>query len=94
MGFAVACGMPHVRKRSTNSKLDTGIRPSDLNIPVDEQRRLVKESEILQKISPDEEDDDGTTFAEHVFNAIVLIIPSASLFVMMDLYYGLKPYKL
>jgi hypothetical protein len=76
-------------KRSANTKFDTDIRPSDLNIPVDEQNRLIKESEILKMVAPeveeDSDDDEGYDVADHIFNAIVLIIPATSLFVMMDL---------
>lgn len=75
-------------KHSSNTNFDTGIRPSDLNVPVDEQKRLIKESEILQKLdahSEDTDEDEALTIADHIFNAIVLIIPCASLFIMMDL---------
>jgi len=57
---------------------------------VDEQERLIKESDILRKVAPEvveglEDDDEGSEVAGHIFNAIVLIIPATSLFIMMDL---------
>lgn len=76
-------------KRTGNTKLDTSIRPSDLNVSIDEQKRLIKESELFQKISAVQDDakeeEGSSSSADHVFNSVVLLIPSTSLFIMMDL---------
>lgn len=78
------------RKSKSQKQQPTVADP--LDIPEDEQWRLINDSGILRKAgvtstvqrAPDEDED--TPFAEEVFSAIVLIIPFSFLLLMMEMY--------
>jgi hypothetical protein len=66
-----------------------------MEIPEEEQRRLIAESELF-KSAPSTRNDEESTFGDEVFNAVILIIPFVSLFLMMDmcviLHLGYSPF--
>lgn len=62
---------------------------STIEIPEDEQLRLIKESGIMGKVAsipkPEPHEEDITPFAEEMFGAIVLIIPFCFLLLLMEM---------
>ncbi|KAF9469117.1 hypothetical protein BDZ94DRAFT_1245397 [Collybia nuda] len=62
---------------------------SSIEIPEDEQMRLIKESGIMGKIAsipkPETLEEDITPFAEEMFGAVVLIIPFCFLLLLMEI---------
>lgn len=80
--------MVHNRKAGSK-KLDEVTSPEEMEIPEDEQWRLVNESGILGKVTsipkPQADDEEDNSFGEEIFNAVVLIIPISSLLLLMEM---------
>ena len=79
------------RDKSASQTTDT------IDIPEDEQWRIIQQSGILKQIPTDskaaktdegaEDDEEGLSpFAEEVFNAMMLIIPMSFMLLLMDMY--------
>jgi len=72
---------------------------STMEIPEDEQWRLINESGIIGKVSNitknDDDDSEATPLAEEIFSAVLLIIPFSFLLLMMEILihyqYGKRP---
>ncbi len=62
-----------------------GIRPSDLQVPEDEQRRLINESDLFKRIESRQSAQEPLSFGDEVFLASTLIIPFTSLLILMDM---------
>jgi hypothetical protein len=76
------------RTKQTAQSQDAG---STIEIPEDEQLRLIKESGIMETVTgipkPDtyDKDEEITPFAEELFGAIVLIVPFCFLLLLMEM---------
>jgi hypothetical protein len=59
-----------------------------LELPEDEQWRLINETGVLNRLpsTKDEDNEEDTPLAEEIFSAVTLIIPFSFLLLMMDMY--------
>jgi hypothetical protein len=70
---------------STNPKRRNGLRPSDIDIPEDEQRRLIKAFSPIHHSVESTGPVEDIELGDEIFNALILIIPFTSLYLIMDM---------
>ena len=70
---------------STNPKRRNGLRPSDIDIPEDEKRRLIKAFNPIHHSVESTGPGEDIELGDEIFNALILIIPFTSLYLIMDM---------
>lgn len=85
--------------RTSKLKADPNSLMEEINIPEDEQWRLIKESGVLEKLRPsevagssnkalisrEETSEEMLSLGEEIFSAIIMIVPFTFLLLMMEM---------
>jgi hypothetical protein len=58
----------------------------DIDIPEEEQWRIINDSGVLHHVSPTEDEVESTSLADEIFNAVLYVIPFSSVLLMMEMY--------
>ncbi|KAJ3987208.1 hypothetical protein F5890DRAFT_1571850 [Lentinula detonsa] len=81
--------MPRIRQRKPEAKLPKSDDTPLIDIPEEEQWRLINESGVLHKISSDQRQSESTdseyTLMDEILDTSMIIIPFCSLLILMDI---------
>lgn len=87
--FDLLPNMPRNRKSKTKTVDETVQPANNIQISEEEQWRLINQTGILKdampRPSPVVEEEEGLSFGDEIFNAIILIIPFSFLLLMFEM---------